>query len=449
MGTPHLFQAFLLVGTLAASGYFAMSEYAIASANKELIRQWADNGDCRARQVLMLASSYSKVLAAVRLGAAFLALFAATMAGASLVESFAGLLESVLSLERTPALLLAGLFVAFLFASLAVFCWEIFPRRIALRSPERIAMATARTLVLFVRSISPIMSVLVRASEGLLRRIGLDAAGSTSSLAEGEIKLLIEQGTETGAFAEAERDMMVRVLAFGDLKIRQLMTPRPKVVWLDLEDSIEVNSRKLKSAPYSHFPIARGSLDSLLGTMHVRDFVCGNSLCVMDDLVKLAKPPVLVPEGMSALKVLERFKASGSHIAYVIDEYGVIEGVVTMTDMLESIVGDVNSRRLPVSEAEVTQVEENVWILSGMLEIEEFRSLLGIIELPGHERVTYQTLAGFLLSLMGRIPMEGEVVQWESFHFTVERMVQNRIDRVRAARVPLPCAKENCDCIKV
>jgi putative hemolysin len=219
------------------------------------------------------------------------------------------------------------------------------------------------------------------------------------------------------------------VLLLDERRVASLMTPRPEIAWLDIDDPPEEIRRKLIASPYSRFPVCQGSLDNVLGEIEARDLLA-RSLCGEPfDLRAMLRKPLYVPETMPALKVLEAFKKSGTQIALVVDEYGSIQGLVTLKDILEAIVGDIPSAE-ELAEPQAVQREDGSWLLDGMLPIEEFKELLGIDELPGEGQGLYQTVAGFVIAQLGRIPVAADHFEWGGLRFEVMDMDGNRVDKV-------------------
>jgi putative hemolysin len=240
---------------------------------------------------------------------------------------------------------------------------------------------------------------------------------------------LIEQGTEAGTFEEAEQDMVERVFRLGDRPVNALMTPRPDIVWLDLEDTAEENRKKMLDSCHSRFPVCQGGLDNVLGIMHVTDLLARSLSGQQLDLTVSLRQPVFVPESTRGLKILEVFKQTGIHLALVVDEYGVIQGLVTLNDIMVEIVGDVPSAG-ELEEPQAVQREDGSWLLDGMLPVDEFFEIFEIDEIPTEHRGSYQTLGGFVITHLGRIPSATDYFEWESLRFEVMDMDGNRVDKV-------------------
>jgi putative hemolysin len=305
---------------------------------------------------------------------------------------------------------------------------ELVPKRLALNDPERIAVAVAGLMRALSVLASPLVRLLSFSTDLILQLLGVRPS-LEPPVTEEEIKVLLEQGTEAGVFEAAEQDLVESVFTLGDRRASALMTPRHEVAWLDVEDPPEVLEQKIVACPYSRFPVAQGSLDNVLGEVDAKDLLARSLAGEAFNLRALVRKPLYVPEIMPALKVLEVFKQSGTQMAMVLDEYGSIQGLVTLTDILEAIVGDIPSAE-ELAEPPVMQREDGSWLLDGMLPIDEFKELFQLGDLPGEEQGLYQTLAGFVMSQIGRIPAPADHFEWAGFRFEVMDMDGARVDKV-------------------
>ncbi len=416
-----------------ANAVFVMSEMAVVSARKVRLQQMANQGDTRARAALELANAPNQFLAIVQVGITLIIIVSGAFG------------EGVISKRLTPVLSLVPLLAPYSEAIasgtailsvtyLTLVVGELVPKRLALNNPEQIAAAVALPMQMFARIASPIVYLLSASTDTLVRLIGIRPS-TAPQVTEEEIKVLIEQGTEAGTFEEAEQDMVERVFRLGDRPVSALMTPRPDIVWLDLEDSALENRQKMMDSGHSRFPVCQGGLDNVLGVMHVTDLLARSLSGQPLDLTVSLRQPVFVPESTRGLKILELFKQTGTHIALVVDEYGVIQGLVTLNDILVEIVGDVPSDDEP-EDPQAVQREDGSWLLDGMLPVDEFFELFEIKNLPPEQRGSYQTLGGFIITNLGRIPAATDHFEWEGMHFEVLDMDGNRVDKVLVIPVP-------------
>jgi putative hemolysin len=246
---------------------------------------------------------------------------------------------------------------------------------------------------------------------------------------EEEIKVMVSQGAEAGVIAEAEQDLITNIFRLGDLRVSDIMKPRTEVDWLDLEDPPDVVRRKITDSPYSRLPVAEGSLDDVLGVVQAKDLLgrClgGEPL----DLRAAVHPALFLPGGATALQLLEAFKATGETMCLVIDEYGGSQGLVTATDVLEAVVGDLGMLGEP-AQPRAVQREDGSWLVDGLMQIDEFRETLGLDALPGEEDESYQTVGGFIMTQLGRIPAVADHFETGRLRFEVVDMDERRVDKV-------------------
>jgi putative hemolysin len=417
----------LLAVLFLLNGLFAMSEMAIATSRKSRLQQLAEDGNRRAAAALRLAEHPNRFLATVQIGITLIGIITGFYGGATLADPVARQLERVAFIaswsEEVSILLVVGLVTY-----LSLLIGELVPKRLALQSPERIAMLVAQPMTALARVTSPIVQFLGASSELVLRLLGVRHA-EDAPITEEEIEILLQEGAAAGVFAPAEHEMVEGIFDLGDRQARELMTPRYRLVALDVDDSLDLNFQKMAEAPHQTFPVYEGDLDRLIGMAPVKTLwsasVAGQSI----DLRALAEPALIVPESMPALEVLERFRDRASNAAMVVDEYGGIQGLVTLHDLLEAITGDLEvSQR---QSGEVVRRADGSWLLDGALPVHEVRDVLDIDDpLPGEEDGDYETLGGFLMFRLERIPDVGDATDWDGHRFEVVDMDGRRVDRV-------------------
>lgn len=425
---------FVIVLLMIANAVFVMSEMAIVSARKVRLQQLANQGDAKARFALNLANEPNQFLATVQVGITLIAILSGAFGEAALSRNLTPLLKSLPFIG--PYADAAGFGISVLIITyLTLIIGELVPKRLALNYPERIASMTAMPMGVLARLTSPVVSLLSASTDMVERLLGIRPSGEPQ-VTEEEIRVLIEQGTEAGMFEEAEEDIMKRVFRLGDRRISALMTPRLDIVWLDLEDTLEENRQRMLESAHSRFPVCQGGLDNLLGVVKVYDLLVSNLSGQPLDLTRHLQPPAFVPESTRALKLLEMFRQSATQLAFVVDEYGVIQGLVTLTDLLIAIVGDMPSNS-DLEEPQAVQREDGSWLLDGMMDIDNFKEIVDIEdeELPGEQRGNYHTLGGFVIMHLGRIPSAADAFEWSRFRFEVVDMDGNRIDKVLVSQI--------------
>jgi putative hemolysin len=425
---------------ILANGVFAMAEIAIVSARKVRLEQRARAGDLNARAALELANAPNHFLAAVQIGITLVGILAGAFGGATIAEKLAAPLRALPFLapySETLSLVIVVLTITYL----SLIIGELAPKRIALHNPERVAARVAIPMRMLATLAAPIIRLLSASADLVLRPLGIKG-GAETPITEEEIKILLHQGTQAGLFDAVEQDMIEQVFQLGDRRVNALMTPRPDIIWIDLEDPIAENQRKVAESRHSYFIVCRGDLDNAIGVVHVKDLFAASFACQAIDWVALARPPLFVPESMRALRVLETFKKSGTHIALAVDEYGSVQGLITLNDILEAIVGEVP---LPGESArpEAIQRADGSWLLDGMLPLDQVKEILQLEQLPGEAEIQFQTLGGFMLSQLGRIPAPADHFEWRGMRFEIMDMDDKRVDKVLVVphRAPVPPAK--------
>ncbi len=421
------FEILIILVLIIANGVFSMSEMAIVSARKVRLQQLANQGDAKARVALKLAESPNNFLSTIQVGISLIGILTGAFGGATIANRLEDYVRLVPVLAPYSEPLSFGI-VVLIITYLSLIIGELVPKRLALNNPEGIAAFVAIPMRALSAIASPMVHLLSASTDMVLRILGVTQS-TEPQVTEEEIKILIEQGTEAGTFEEAEQDMVERVFRLGDRPVSYLMTPRPDIVWLDLDDSAEENRQKMVDSAYSRYPVCQGGLDNVLGVIPVTDLLARSFRGEPLDLTVGLRQPVFVPESTRGLKVLELFKQTITHMALVVDEYGVIQGLVTLNDIMSEIVGDVPSMD-GQDEPQAVQREDGSWLLDGMLPVEEFLELFGMEEWESDERGSYQTLGGFVITHLGRIPAAADHFEWEGMRIEVMDMDGNRVDKV-------------------
>jgi putative hemolysin len=417
---------------IVINGLFSMSEIAIISARKSRLLQMFEEGDKKARIVLDLASEPNMLLSTVQIGITLVGILSGAFGGATLAGEFAGFFNRFsLIYPYGESVALGAIVLCITFLTLVI--GELVPKRIALNHPERIAIRSATPMRFLAGFASPAVHLLSGSTELVLKLIGFKPS-TEPPVTEEEIRILIEQGTVAGVFEEAEQEMVSRVLRLGERRVGALMTPRKRIVWLDINESAERNRRKIVKSLRSRFPVCQGRLSNVLGVIHVKDLLArclsGRTLDIRSGL----QQPLFVLESTHVLRVMELFKESETQVALVVDEYGTIEGLVTLTDLLESIIGDLPSLD-STGARPVVQREDGSWLVEGMIPVDELKDLLDLGRFPEEDSGDYETLGGFVMSVLGRVPEAGDHFEYRGFRFEVVDMDGHRVDKVLVQRV--------------
>lgn len=421
-----------IVLLIILNGVFSMSETALVSSRKLRLQQLAEEGNERADAALALANDPNRFLSTVQFGITLIGTLAGVFGGATIAEKLATTLEPFKWMTPHQHSVALGL-VVLTITYLSLIVGELVPKRLALYHPERIAAAMATSMRRLSVLASPFVRLLSFSTEAVLKLLRIKPS-EEPPITEEEIKAMIDQGTEAGVFEEAEQDILERVFRLGDRRVSTLMNSRSDIVWLDLDDTPEEMRNKIAGSGYSRFPVCQGSIDNFLGVVRVKDMAAQILSGQPLDLRTLLRKPLFVHEKMRALKVLELFKKSRTHIAVAIDEYGEIQGLLTLNDVLEAIVGDMPNLGTD-EQAQAVKREDGSWLIDGYMSVDDFKRLFELEELPGENRGDYETLGGFIMVYLEHIPSAGEVFQWNELRFEVMDMDGNRIDKVLVQRM--------------
>jgi len=422
--TTHIL---IIVILIAVNGVFSLAEIAVVSARKARLQQRAEEGDRRAQAALELANAPGRFLSTIQIGITLVGILTGAFSGTTIADRLAPELNRIAWIAPHGAAVSLGVVVV-LITFLTLIFGELVPKQIALNNAERIAAAVAPFMRGLSRLALPAVHLL-SASTTLVLRLLRAPRAPESSVTEEEIKLMIEQGTQEGVFEPTEQQMVERVFRLGDRTVYALMTPRPEVVWLDPGEPSEETQRKITGDAHTHYPVAEGRIDNVIGMVNSKDLLSQNLSCQPVDLRSVLRPALFIPESMSALEVLERFKQKRSHAALVIDEHGGFQGLVTTSDILEAIVGDIPARG-EGHEADVIRREDGSWLVDGTVLADELKELLDRDRLPFEDEHLYETLGGLVMAFLGRVPRSGESFDWEGFRFEVVDMDGHRVDKV-------------------
>jgi putative hemolysin len=422
------FEILIVLLLILANGLFAMAEMSVVSARRARLQDLAERGNRKARIALDLAEAPNRFLSTVQVGITLIGILAGAFGGATVAQEIAQAL-SFIPLLAPYSQPLAFALVVITITYLSLIIGELVPKRLALNSPEKVAMAIAAPMRTLSAIAYPVVQLLSLSTEAVLRGLGVSLTSDEPLVTEDEIKVLIRQGAESGMLEVAEQDMMERVFRLGDQQVNALMTPRFDITWLDLSDPAEVNRRKMLDSRHTRFPVCQDGLDRVLGVVNVTDVLALSLTGQPIDFTTILHQPLFLPESTHALRVLELFKQSGTHIALVVDEYGVTQGIVTLNDIMEVLIGDIPFADQP-QETGIIQREDGSWLIDGILTIDKFKELFNIDELPGERRGNYQTLGGFVITQFGHIPVAADHFEWNGLKFEVMDMDGNRVDKI-------------------
>jgi putative hemolysin len=421
----------LLLVLILLNGVFAMSEIAIVSSRRARLVQMADSGSAGARHALALASEPTRFLSSVQVGITCIGILNGAIGGASIASRLRTTFEQIpVLLPYADTLALAIMVAALTYVSLIV--GELVPKRLALTQPETIASLIARPMQVLASIARPLVYLLSASTDTILRVFGVRQTKQSGITVE-ELRVMLEQGAAEGVFEPTEHELVTNVLNLDERHVGAVLTPRSDIIFLDVRDSIDVNREKLRRDPHTVLPICDGGVDHVLGfvrsTKVLEQMLEGHAL----DIAALAEPALFVPETMTLMKLLEQFKRTHLPIALVVDEFGDVEGLVSLTDVVSSIVGDLPSE--PGEEPTIVRRDDGSWLLDGTLNIDAVSRTLRADALVSEEdRQHYHTLGGLAMLALGRVPRIGDVFDRGDYRFEVVDMDGNRVDRVLASR---------------
>ena len=426
---------FIVIALLMlANGVFALAEIALVSSRKSRLKTLANQGNANAKIASDQAENPTRFLATVQVGVTLSAIAAGAFSGAA----FSQLLDRWLSAQfpslgdYSRYLSFGSVVVAITYVTIVL--GELVPKRLGLANPERWALLLARPMALIQKLATPFVWLLSLSTDTLAKLLG-SAAQPKVTVTDEEVANLIEQGLHAGVFHKDEKAMVEGVMSLDRCPVTTLMTPRPKMVWLSVQDADEVNWRKIVASGHSHFPVFDQHRDNVLGMVHIKALWAHAAFGLPTILRNLVTPAIMVPEKMSAVAVLEQFKKTGKHTALVTDEFGSIQGMVTLIDILEAIVGDLPDpmRR---AQPEAKRRDDGSWLVDATLTIPDLKEILDVRELPGEGQADFQTLGGFMVTQLGRIPSAGDYFDWNGWRFEVMDMDRQRVDKVLIGKAP-------------
>ncbi len=434
-------EVLVIVVLVIGNGLFSMAELAVMSSRRSRLEHWHEEGNKQAGVALAILDKPTPFLATIQIGITLIGILAGAYGGATLSNRLAAQLGSIPGLA--PYSDIAGFIITVsIITYLSLIIGELVPKRLALSDPERIAVFAAGPMNLLTRVVSPFVTLMSHSTDFILKIANVKTS-EEPQITEEEIQILIRQGAQSGTVEASEQEMLERIFRLGDRTVSSVMTPRTKIIWLNLEHDPATNLKVIQESAHTRFPVCKSGLDSVIGIIQDKDLLN----CVISskglNLQNCLKKPLYVPENMSVLGVLEMFKQSGNNIALVSDEYGVLQGLVTLHDVLEEIVGDIQTIDNDGS-AKAVQREDGSWLVDGMMPIEDFMEITGMDEMPEDEEGDYQTLAGFILARLERIPMTADHFEWEGYQFEVVDMDGNRIDKV-LVQLPRRASEEASD----
>jgi putative hemolysin len=430
---PNFSEIIIILVLIALNGIFAMSEFALVSAKKTRLRQKAEEGDTRAAAALKLANEPTPFLSTIQIGITLVGIFAGAFGGATIAEEMSRYLREIPALAPYSDALGITL-VVLVITYLTLIFGELVPKRLALNNAEAIASNVAKPMFFLSLVAKPLVFILSYSTEAVLRLMRVRKI-SGPPITEEEIKIMLEEGTEAGVFEKAEMSMIEGVFDIGDRRVESLMTHRSDIIALDLEDPTDKNVQKMIGSGRSNFPAYEGDLDNIVGMVSVKDVMAQLVETGTIDIRESVTKPLIAPEAVTVLKLLELFKETGVHIALITDEYGSIQGIITLHDIMEAIVGDVHSFGEPV-EMQIVVREDGSWLVDGDTSVDKLKDVLSVDSFPEEEKGYYRTVAGMIMFILQRIAKTGDHVELKGLRYEVVDMDGHKIDKVMVTRIP-------------
>jgi putative hemolysin len=426
----------ILILLIVLSGFFALAEMALASAHRARLAQMAEDGDTGAASALAIKEHPSRLLAATQTGITAAALLMGIFGESALSASLQHMVSYGVPVLAGWAEAIAFAATIVIVTAVSIVLGEIVPKRIAIGQPEKVAALCAPAMTLFIRVLSPAIRFLSWSADRILALLPVRSAPAVTSVED--ILAFVDEGERSGALNPEESHMMGNVLRLEDRRLAAVMTPVGDVVWVDLLAPREENLRMLREAPHSQLPVCKGDMQQVVGIAESHDILQAAIAGEIDFAALPLEPPLFVPSSLTLIDLLRTFRRHKATFALVVSEFGVTEGIVTLSDLMQSLVGDMMPLADDPEEALAVRRQDGSWLLDGLLAIDEMKDKLDIRHLPQEQLGHFQTVGGFVLASLGHIPRKAERFTWADWEFEVVDVDRNRVDQVLASRAPEP-----------
>ena len=420
----------ILAGLILLNGVFAMSEIAIVTARKSRLAALSAKGSASAKAALRLAEDPTQFLSTVQIGITSIGLMNGIFGEALLADPFALWLQE-LGMSAKSSSITATVLVIVVVTYLSIIVGELVPKRIGQISAERIACLVARPMLLLATSTKPFVVLLSLSTQWLMRVLGFKDVGD-ASVTEEDIHAMLKEGSVSGVIEQSEHTMVRNVFRLDERPVSSMMVPRTDIVFLDTALSLEQNMQRIMESPHSRFPVCHRHMDELIGVVNAKQLFAQAISGQEIDIKTLAQPCHFIAESFTGMALLEHFRATNTLIVFVVDEYGVLKGIVTLQDLLEALTGEFNPSH--GNDLMVIQREDGSLLLDGLLSAPELKDCLGLTDLPGEKTREYETLNGLFMYLLGRVPVTTDKVVLEPWTLEIVDMDGMRIDKVLAIK---------------
>ena len=425
----------LLVFLILLNGVFAMSEMALTASRKARLQVMVEAREPGAQAAMDLHENPTKFLSTVQIGITSIGVLNGIVGESAFADPFAHWLVQTLSLNERTAGLGATALVVVTITILTIIFGELVPKRLGQMYPESVARLVSRPMNMLSLAARPLVVLLSLCTNGVLRLLGI-RGGPSRSVTEEEIAASLEEGLDAGVIEAQEHQMVRNVFRLDDRQIGSMMIPRAEIVWLDESADMDAVLQALAESGHTRYPVCRGSLDDVRGVLGAASLLQPLSRGEKPQLADHLQAPVFVPETLSGMELLDHFRAAGTDIVFVVDEYGAVQGVITERDLLEAITGEFGA---PTdADAWAVRRPDGGWLMDGLIPVPEFKDRLELKELPEEDRGRYNTLAGMIMLLLGRLPRTADAVLWEGWRFEVVDLDGKRVDKVLVTRTETP-----------
>ena len=425
-------EIFILIALILLNGLLAMAEIALFTARRSRLARLAEDGDISAAIAIRLGAEPTQFLSTIQIGITAIGIMNGIVGEAVLAEPFAAWLQRM-GIDQQISAMVATFLVVVVITYVTIVVGELIPKRIGQFNAEGIARLMARPISVLAKLSRPLVYLLSSSTDGLLRLMGKGEL-SSASLTEEDIHAMLKEGSDTGVIEKQEHAMVRNVFRLDDRQLASLMTPRSEIVYADINQPLASNLEQVVKSNHSRFPVCRGGLDDVLGVMTTKrmfkQMLKGGEI----DLAAELQPCVYVPETLTGMKLLTQFRESGVQMVFVIDEYGEIQGLVTLQDVLASLAGEFKPR--DPEDAWAVQRADGSWLLDGLTPVPELKDRLALKDVPEEGKGRYHTLSGMMMWLIGDVPRTGDITEWEQWRLEVVDMDGNRVDKVLASRLP-------------
>ncbi len=428
----------LLVFLILLNGAFAMAEMGLTAARKARLQVMVETGDKGAKAAMALHDDPTRWLSTVQIGITSIGLLNGIVGENAFAAPLALWLMATFDMPERASLIASTALVIILITYFTIIFGELVPKRVGQMYPEPIARLVARPMNLVSMATKPFVMLLSSSTHGVLRLLGISARGRGASVTEEEIAAQLEEGVDAGVIEFQEHQMVRNVFRLDERQINSMMIPRGDIAWLDASAPIEEALTIIGEQEHSRYPVCRGGLDDVVGVVASQHLLVQTMRGQPMSLSETLQPPVFVPETLTGMELLENFRGSNTQMVFVVDEYGEVQGVITLRDVLEAITGEFTT---PTSENWAVQRTDGSWLLDGLIPAHELKDRLDLKTLPDEDRGRYNTLAGMTMLLLGRLPKTADVVDWEGWRFEVVDLDGKRVDKVMVSRIEEPMAR--------